>query len=139
MLKAMRSDVTQAGKQKVLVVASEEGEEIEGISRRTKSGKLRTIPLNDGALVALERLGKKRLVDFSRGGLDHAWERTRKGANVTGGVHTLRHTFCSHLVMAGVPLRTVQVLAGHSSIAITERYAHLAPGATLDAVMTISL
>lgn len=41
--------------------------------------------------------------------------------------HALRHTFCSHLVAAGVPLRIVQVLAGHSTYAVTERYAHLSP------------
>ncbi len=42
--------------------------------------------------------------------------------------HTLRHTFISHLVMAGVPLPTVMKLARHRSIQMTLRYAHLAPG-----------
>jgi site-specific recombinase XerD len=42
--------------------------------------------------------------------------------------HCLRHTFISRLVMAGVDLRTVQELAGHKSIAMTCRYAHLTPG-----------
>jgi site-specific recombinase XerD len=42
--------------------------------------------------------------------------------------HCLRHTFISRLVMAGVDLRTVQELAGHKNIAMTCRYAHLAPG-----------
>ena len=41
--------------------------------------------------------------------------------------HTLRHTFISRLVMAGVDLRTVQELAGHREIKMTMRYAHLAP------------
>lgn len=45
--------------------------------------------------------------------------------NVT--VHMLRHTYASHLVMAGVPLRTVADLLGHSSITTTLRYSHLAP------------
>lgn len=41
--------------------------------------------------------------------------------------HDLRHTFASCLVMAGVPLYTVQKLMRHGSLAMTERYAHLAP------------
>ena len=43
--------------------------------------------------------------------------------NVT--LHTLRHTFASQLVMAGVPLRDVQELMGHRSFETTLQYAHL--------------
>ncbi|MBD3183481.1 tyrosine-type recombinase/integrase [Candidatus Poribacteria bacterium] len=43
--------------------------------------------------------------------------------NVT--LHTLRHTFASQLVMAGVPLREVQELMGHRSYETTLQYAHL--------------
>lgn len=40
-------------------------------------------------------------------------------------IHTLRHTYASHLVMNGAGIRTVQVLLGHASIKVTEKYAHL--------------
>ena len=37
--------------------------------------------------------------------------------------------YISHLVRAGVPIRTVQLYAGHAHIATTEAYAYLSPGA----------
>ncbi|MBU2219171.1 site-specific integrase, partial [Patescibacteria group bacterium] len=39
--------------------------------------------------------------------------------------HTLRHTFASHLAMAGAPLKVIQELMGHANIQTTMRYAHL--------------
>lgn len=51
--------------------------------------------------------------------------------------HDCRHTFCSRLAMAGVPLKTIQTLAGKKTIAITARYAHLAPNTLHTAVELI--
>ncbi|WP_273191413.1 tyrosine-type recombinase/integrase [Oleidesulfovibrio alaskensis] len=48
--------------------------------------------------------------------------------------HTLRHTFCSWMVMRGVPLFTVGELVGHSTIEMTKRYSHLCPDAKRDAL-----
>lgn len=47
-------------------------------------------------------------------------------AGIEGALHTLRHAYASHLVMAGVDLPTVQKLLGHANITTTMIYAHVA-------------
>jgi integrase len=49
------------------------------------------------------------------------------GLEVTGGIHRLRHTFCSMLAAAGALPGEIQKLAGHKSITTTMRYMHLSP------------
>ena len=51
--------------------------------------------------------------------------------------HTLRHTYASWLVQSGENLYTVKELMGHSTLAMTERYSHLAKGTLRDAVKKI--
>jgi integrase len=61
-----------------------------------------------------------------------AIERANGNSEITIPVynpHSLRHTAASWLVQAGVPLSEIQRLLGHSTPTMTNRYAHLAPGA----------
>jgi integrase len=123
MAKARRQDV----RDKMLYVESlPEG--------RTKNARWRAIPLNPAANRALKKLGKDKLVDVHPDTLsDWFSAETERGT-----LHWLRHTFCTALVQSGVSLHEVKRLAGHSSITVTERYAHHAPGFGRDAISTLA-
>lgn len=96
-----------------------------------KSGKARHIPLNSEAVLILhtyrkQHTGKGEL--FSVTSVKTAWAGLMKEAKIIGfRFHDLRHSFASKLVMRGIDLNTVRELLGHGDIAMTLRYAHLAP------------
>ena len=46
-------------------------------------------------------------------------------------IHTLHHSFATHLLMNGVNLFTIKTLLGHTNIQTTMVYLHLAPGKVL--------
>ncbi|HWG20714.1 MAG TPA: site-specific integrase [Terracidiphilus sp.] len=111
---------------------------------RTKAGKTRHIPLNSIALNEFRYLWKdsgatdpifrNRAGESLRGARDW-FEPAVAEAKLDGYTwHCNRHTFASRLVMAGVDIRTVAALLGHSTIQMTMRYAHLAPNREQQAV-----
>ena len=53
-------------------------------------------------------------------------------------IHALRHTCCTRLLGAGVDIRTVQQWMGHSSLTVTQRYAHFIPQRLDDAVKALN-
>ncbi len=64
-----------------------------------------------------------------------AFEAALKRAGITGfRFHDLRHTAASHLVMRGASLKDVQEVLGHTTLAMTTRYAAPEPGASAGAV-----
>jgi integrase len=112
-----------------------------------KGGRARTIPLTERLAEALK--GERHLRGpriFCLEGGEH-WHRhnMRKGlarackrAKLRAiGWHVLRHTFCSHLAMRGAVPKAIQELAGHTTLAVTLRYMHLAPSALRDAIQLL--
>ena len=121
-------------------------------ARHTKSGKPRQVPLNATGIAVMKRRAAWRAEHtpdspwvFSRIGggqvksLRNGFEVAAKNAKLDDlRIHDLRHTAASWLVTDGVPLEVVKELLGHSSITMTERYAHLAPHRVREAVNRLS-
>jgi integrase len=108
-----------------------------------KSRQTRHVPLNDEATGLLNRWreqtgGGYRIFEV-RTGFKTAWAKLLKHAHITKfRWHDLRHHFASRLVQLGVPLNTVRDLLGHSSVAMSLRYAHLAPDQRREAVAKLN-
>lgn len=104
-----------------------------------KGGTMRTVKMRPRLAAAL----KKRIAEVGYGRLfvnedgsqvtnyELRWlmGRIQSAAGVSSGgdVHILRHTFGSHLALAGVPLNVVQSLMGHATLQSTMAYLHLVP------------
>ncbi|WP_419677508.1 tyrosine-type recombinase/integrase [Aliarcobacter lanthieri] len=54
-------------------------------------------------------------------------------------IHTLRHTFASHLAINGTPIFTIQKLMNHKDIKMTLRYAKLSPDSGREAILNLNL
>jgi len=111
---------------------------------KTKPGKTRHLPLNAVALAALKELHEGKsphgpvFLNTERDPLRSSRDWFEPAVERAGlkdyTWHCNRHTFASRLVMAGVGIRTVAQLIGHSTIQMTMRYAHLSPEHTQAAV-----
>jgi integrase/recombinase XerC len=111
---------------------------------RGKGRKERITPVGSRAVLALRRYLNLRERVVSRPGTDKgAVFVSRSGKRLTGRsiqrsvhamfdaiggddlrVHSLRHTFATHMVDAGADLRAVQELLGHASLSTTQIYTH---------------
>ena len=94
--------------------------------------------MNTVALAALKALPSNGSQVFAFKGYKHWFDKAVANANIEDFTwYSLRHSFASRLVMAGVDIRTVAELMGHQTIQMTMRYAHLAPAHTLAAVQML--
>lgn len=109
---------------------------------RGKGDKERMVPFGESAKKWLEEYLKVRpkflknrvvsevFVNFrgeplSRKGIWKNFQEYEAQSGVSAKVHTLRHSFATHLLAGGMDLRTVQELLGHADLATTTIYTHL--------------
>jgi integrase len=116
---------------------------VRGKEKGTKSSRTRYVPLASDLVERLRALpvAEKYVFSNSEGAPLTAWQaytilkRCRRKAGVRDVKwHALRHTFASLLAQAGVPLFTIQKFLGHSTVMMTERYAHFSSALDHNAV-----
>jgi len=98
----------------------------------TKNGSTRSVPMTKRVAVALARWvvnGGPAFAGITQGSIAHRWKAALKSCGLDKEVnrHALRHTCASRLLAEGVDLYTIKQWLGHSTIKVTERYAHLDP------------
>ncbi|MFO1013697.1 MAG: tyrosine recombinase [Caulobacteraceae bacterium] len=126
---------------------------------RGKGGKERLAPLNSAAREAVKAYLPVRKTFFAKGLKDSPWLFPSRGAGGrltarrfaqlldeaarAAGIdpekvspHVLRHAFATHLLEGGADLRVVQTLLGHSDIATTQIYTHVAQDRLAEVVKT---
>jgi len=108
-----------------------------------KGGRARQLPMTQRLTAALKgsrHLRSDRVLclpdgsPMTRDRVIKAVRGAQRLAAIDQGVHILRHTFCSHLAMKGAPARAIQELAGHADQSTAQRYMHLSPAATEEAI-----
>lgn len=111
---------------------------------RTKNKRERTVPLDEVVLKVLQDAERHRAPNQPRvfhkqdgsplGEIQTAFRNAvRRAALKDFHFHDLRHTFASGLAMQGVSQKFIGELLGHRTMAMTDRYTHLSPGALKEA------
>jgi site-specific recombinase XerD len=131
---------------------------------RGKGAKSRYIPLPDKALSMLKTYWKIhrnprfvfpavgrglhsiKVTDVDKpmlvASLQDAFQRTIKEARIVKrglSVHSLRHSYASHLIEIGVPTEHVRIFMGHKRLATTEQYIHVSPTGMIETSSKVNI
>jgi integrase len=121
-----------------------------GLSETTKSGRRRFVPINPVMKELLRKLMLARKGEFVFTEVDgspmetHHMYREFHAAQRKAGfkrlirIHDLRHTFASHFMMNGGNIYDLQKILGHTSLEMTQRYAHMSPEHLAQAIKVVS-
>ena len=109
-----------------------------------KGDRPRSIPMTSVVKTILERRQENNPVkpfQIEMYQVENAWRWVRKQMGLEKDkefvLHHLRHSFASRLAGMDVSLYVIKELLGHSTIQVTEKYAHLSPGKLSEAVMLL--
>lgn len=100
---------------------------------KTKNKTPRVVPITDRVNALLKERCQVQELDrpfgmLNQPHLSYIWAKARKEMGIDDKdftIHALRHTTATRLINAGVPIYVVQRFLGHSTVKVTERYAHL--------------
>ncbi len=102
---------------------------------KTKNAKRRLLPLTpkvEGILNSISESHKTVIASSTGRKLSERYLSVRFktfvrlcGLDERVSLHSLRHTACTNLITAGVPIEAVRLYLGHSSISVTQRYIHM--------------
>jgi integrase len=107
----------------------------------TKSKKVRAVPIDtqlEKDLAAHYKrhsaaIGDERFFTYAYSAFISGLERTGIALPAGQAAHVMRHTFASHFMINGGNILALQKILGHSSLAMTMRYAHLSPDHLVEA------
>jgi integrase len=107
----------------------------------TKSKKVRAVPIDRQLEADLEAhyksksatIGDERFFAYAYSAFISALERSGIVLPAGQAAHVMRHTFASHFMINGGNILALQKILGHSSLAMTMRYAHLSPDHLVEA------
>ncbi|WP_458250702.1 tyrosine-type recombinase/integrase [Geobacter anodireducens] len=114
----------------------------------TKNGEVKVVPMTDDmARIVRSRLDKNKsgyVFENPKTGeaitdIKHSFATVVKAAGIENfRFHDLRHTFATYALLASRDIRTVQVLLGHKTLKMTERYTHVLSNHKFDVVIQAS-